>query len=121
MKTLYSFRNIDISDGRRAADGQHAIDAIFHVPGFDGSHFHQPENLFGTLVKSKPRLCQGEAACIPVNQLHTQFFLQQLELVTQGRLGDMQSLGSPADLSFLGNGAKISQLANIHLAPPIYI
>lgn len=62
MKTLYSFRNIDISDGRRAADGQHAIDAIFHVPGFDGSHFHQPENLFGTLVKSKPRLCQGEAA-----------------------------------------------------------
>lgn len=51
---------------------------------------------------------------VPEQEFDTQFLLQTLYLLADGRLRYIQSLGSPAEVQFLRHGYEASQMSQLH-------
>jgi hypothetical protein len=52
-----------------------------------------------------------------VEQPHTQFLLQLLDLVGQGGLGDMSSISSPSEMQCFSQSSEISEVTEFHIEP----
>jgi hypothetical protein len=49
---------------------------------------------------------------------HAQLAFEALQLLAQGRLGDVLTGGRPAEVQLLGQDDEAAQLANLHAPPP---
>ena len=70
----------------------------------------------GTRIRKEgsPRIRQAHHSSRPFQKLYPQLIFQRLDLVAQRRLGDVQPLGSPAEVQFLGHGDKVSKMPQFH-------
>jgi hypothetical protein len=50
----------------------------------------------------------------PLQQDHSNFLFQQLNLLTEGRLGHNQPLGGAPEVQFLGYCDEISEMSKFH-------
>ena len=60
---------------------------------------------------------EGDPAWRPFEQLHAEIFLELAHLPTDGRLGDPQTLGGPAEMQLLGDRDKVEETSKVHGGP----
>ena len=51
----------------------------------------------------------------PVDQFHSELAFQLLNLLTQRRLGDVESLRGAAEVAFLGHGDEVAKQAHLRI------
>ena len=84
---------------------------------------HQADRLHGAsrgldrdpsmLQKDPARFREPHAATVANEELHTEGALQSSDLLRQPRLGDLQALCRPAEVSLLGHCDEILQLPQL--------
>ena len=98
----------------RAADcnrvGQRTVQ-LAHLAFHLARQLHQ---FLGALTQQPPFRGQRDLMWTPVEQRHAQRILQALELSRQRGLRDLQQLGRPGDVAFIGHRQEIPQHAQIH-------
>jgi hypothetical protein len=62
--------------------------------------------------------CEFNLALGPVKKFRAQFGFQVPDLLTQWRLAQMQSFGSPTKVQCVGHGKKISEVPEFHKRDP---
>ncbi len=60
------------------------------------------------------RLGQLHVPARPVQQRHIHLLLELADLQAQRRLGDVQALGRPREVEFLGDGDEVPEVAKVH-------
>jgi hypothetical protein len=87
------------------------LDADADPPRLVPGVVHGVENGDGS---SEIRLARGRQfnpPSAPGEEADAEFALQYPDLLGQWRLRDVQSFGGPAEVQFLGDGAKVAQMA----------
>ena len=79
---------------------------------------HHVQDFLRPFAKEIPLLCQPDAEAAADKELFPQLALQILELLGQGRLGDVKPLGGAGNAALPGHGKKISQNTDLHKTPP---
>jgi hypothetical protein len=62
--------------------------------------------------------CELDVAARSIEQAATEIGLERLNLPAQRRLSNAQPLGRPSEVTLLGDGGKVAQVAQVH-APTI--
>ncbi|MNT85466.1 hypothetical protein D3C72_2256380 [compost metagenome] len=80
-----------------------------------GRSVRQLQNLARPVSQHYPGVGQPDAAGSPLDKLHSQLFLQLLQLLAKGRLSHLQLARCGGDLSFLRDRQEIFKLSQIHV------
>ena len=65
-----------------------------------------------------PRLGEPQRAAVAQDELHAQLLLQQLDLPTQRRLGDVQHFRGAGEIALVGHSHEIFELTDVHKGKP---
>ena len=107
--------------GKRKADAQLARFAPLRPARRDGRLFRQGQDAPRIVEEQRTRLRQAHGALVALEQLRAQFRFQRLDLLAQRRLADVQALGRAREVQFLGDGDKVTQVAQFHVRPVIVL
>ena len=66
------------------------------------------------LQENATRLGQLHVPTRAVQQCHIHLLLELADLQAQRRLGDVQALGRPREVEFLGDGDEVAEVARVH-------
>jgi hypothetical protein len=72
------------------------------------------EYLQRLIEKQAPGIGDAQRPAVTVEQLHAEFFLQQLDLTAERWLGDMQTFGRAREVFLLRHGDEIAQVPKFH-------
>ena len=61
-----------------------------------------------------PSLAQLDPTIGALEQPRADLLFQRLDLLAQGRLGDPQNLGGPAEMQLFSHGDEVAQVAQFH-------
>jgi len=117
---LDNFRQNERRHGGDETNIQHAAAGIRFLIHrvFDVLQFG--EDGCGAGEQAAPGIGQHHAAGQAVEERLAQFLLQFLNLLAEGRLGNVAAFGGAAETSRFGNRHEISQLVNFHVVSFIF-